>query len=93
MTTVIGGDWIGPYSDAADGVPTTRTPAAAADMNVESPLPVAQRSLAELVSENPMAAAVLQGFGLDGCCRADRTVEEAARERGVPIDEVVGALP
>jgi regulator of cell morphogenesis and NO signaling len=52
----------------------------------------AQRSLADLVSEDARAATVFEQFGLDYCCQGCRSVEEAAADRGAPIAEVLAAL-
>jgi regulator of cell morphogenesis and NO signaling len=51
-----------------------------------------RRSLATLVQEVPRAAAIFERFGLDFCCGGQRTLEDAARARHVPLDEVVKAL-
>jgi regulator of cell morphogenesis and NO signaling len=51
-----------------------------------------QRSLGDVVSENARAATVLERFGLDYCCNGHQTLEDAAADRGVPLNEVVGAL-
>jgi regulator of cell morphogenesis and NO signaling len=60
------------------------------EVNPSSSFP--QRSLGELVTENTRAAAVFERFGLDYCCHGHQTLEDAAREQGVPIDQVVAAL-
>jgi regulator of cell morphogenesis and NO signaling len=52
----------------------------------------AQRSLADIVSEDARAAAVFENFGLDFCCLGRRTVEEAAAAHGAPVTEVLAAL-
>jgi regulator of cell morphogenesis and NO signaling len=53
---------------------------------------LAGRELGTLVSDNARIAPVLERFGLDYCCNGHQTLEEAARERRVPIDEVLQAI-
>lgn len=50
------------------------------------------RTLAELVTAHPGSAAVLDRLGLDYCCGGNRSVADAARHKGMPIDDVVAAL-
>ena len=40
----------------------------------------------------PDAAAVLNRFGIDTCCGGTLPLDEAAREAGVPVAELLGAL-
>jgi regulator of cell morphogenesis and NO signaling len=54
--------------------------------------PVAQQSLAELIAEDARAALVFEAFGLHYCCGGSQTVEDAARDVGVPLAPLVGAL-
>jgi regulator of cell morphogenesis and NO signaling len=49
-------------------------------------------SLAELVVEEPSRSRVFERFGLDYCCGGGHTLEEACRERGVPVEDVLLAL-
>ena len=51
---------------------------------------VTNRTLAEIVTENPAAARVFDGFGLDYCCQGDRTLAVACDAAGIAAD-VVGA--
>ncbi len=60
--------------------------------NFEAPLPLVDRRLADVVSEDARAATVLDRFGLDYCCHGEQTLAESARQRDVPLSEVVGAL-
>jgi len=55
-------------------------------------LGLADQLLADVVSANPRAASVLDRYGLNYCCHGDRTVTDAARRAGVPIDDVVAAI-
>jgi regulator of cell morphogenesis and NO signaling len=49
-------------------------------------------SLAQLVVEEPSRSRVFERFGLDYCCGGGHTLEEACRDRGVPVDDVLAAL-
>ena len=49
-------------------------------------------SLADLVVEEPSRSRVLEQYGLDYCCGGGHTLEEACRERGVPVEDVRAAL-
>jgi regulator of cell morphogenesis and NO signaling len=51
-----------------------------------------QLSLGDLVTENPAAARVLEGFGLDYCCHGDRTVDAACEAMGLDFDAVAAEL-
>jgi regulator of cell morphogenesis and NO signaling len=49
-------------------------------------------TLAEIVIENPAAARVLDGFGLDYCCQGDRTLAVACLDAGLAPDVVTAKL-
>src|SRR5262245_6484312 len=49
-------------------------------------------TLAELVTADLGAAAVLDRPGLDYCCGGHRSLADVARDAGTPVDEVVAAL-
>ena len=51
-----------------------------------------QQNLAELVSDSPARAAVLDRVGLDFCCHGNRSLFEACAEAGLDPDEVTAAL-
>jgi regulator of cell morphogenesis and NO signaling len=51
-----------------------------------------QHTLAEIVTENPAAARVFDGFGLDYCCHGDRTLAVACADAGIAPDVVAGKL-
>ncbi|HUL74923.1 MAG TPA: iron-sulfur cluster repair di-iron protein [Vicinamibacterales bacterium] len=53
---------------------------------------LAQRTLSDIVNDDLRAASVFERFGLDYCCHGRRTLDEAARDRGLPPDDVVRAL-
>jgi regulator of cell morphogenesis and NO signaling len=44
------------------------------------------------VTENPAAARVFDGFGLDYCCHGDRTLAVACADAGIAPDVVAGKL-
>ena len=49
-------------------------------------------TLAEIVTENPAAARVLDGFGLDYCCHGHRTLAVACAEAGIASAVVTAKL-
>ena len=49
-------------------------------------------TLGDLVIANPSAARVFEGFGLDYCCRGDRSLADACEEAGVDVEAVTAAL-
>lgn len=51
-----------------------------------------QRTLAELVAENPARAVVLDRMGLDFCCHGNRSLTEACAASGLDPDDVTVAL-
>src|SRR6185312_11704942 len=51
-----------------------------------------QRTLAELVAENPARAVVLDRIGLDFCCHGNRSLSEACVSAGLDPEEVSAAL-
>jgi len=53
---------------------------------------VNHNTLAEIVTENPAAARVLEGFGLDYCCHGHRTLAVACAESGIAPDVVTAKL-
>lgn len=55
-------------------------------------LPFAERSLGDIVKQDPRAAVVLERFGLDYCCGGHRTLQEAASERELGVAPIVEAL-
>jgi len=50
------------------------------------------RTLADVVTEEPGAARVLEGFGLDYCCGGRRTLADACGREGVDPNRVLDAL-
>lgn len=50
------------------------------------------QTLADIVTTNPAAARVLEGFGLDYCCHGKRTLGDACTEAAVDISAVSGRL-
>ena len=55
-------------------------------------LPFAERSLGDIVKQDPRAAVVLERFGLDYCCGGHRTLQKASAERDLDVASVVDAL-
>jgi regulator of cell morphogenesis and NO signaling len=51
-----------------------------------------EKTVRELVLENPTASPVLENFGIDYCCGGDRPLEEACRKANVSIAKVLHAL-
>ena len=60
--------------------------------NPASPLPFAERTLGDIVKNDPRAAAVLERFGLDYCCGGGRTLGAAAAARKLELSQAVEAL-
>lgn len=48
-----------------------------------------QRSVGELVAEQPNRAVVLERFGIDYCCGGNRSLSEACCERGIDPNQVL----
>ena len=46
------------------------------------------RTIRDIVAEDYRTAAVFQRYGLDFCCKGNRTVEQACVDAGVPADDV-----
>ena len=55
-------------------------------------LPFAERTLGDIVKDDPRAAAVLDRVGLDYCCGGGRTLREAASARHLDLTPTVAAL-
>ena len=55
-------------------------------------LPLTDRTLGEIVSDDSRAAVVLERFGLDYCCGGHRTLAEATAGSRVPLAPIVDAL-
>ncbi len=53
---------------------------------------LSQRTLGELVAENPARAVVLDQMGLDFCCHGNRSLIDACSEAGLDADEIAAAL-
>lgn len=53
---------------------------------------VADRTLGDLVTEDPGRTRVLERFGLDYCCGGQRTLHQACTEAGVDPTDVTAAL-
>jgi regulator of cell morphogenesis and NO signaling len=51
-----------------------------------------EKSLRELVVENPATTRVLEKLGIDYCCAGKRSLEEACRDANLNIDEVLESL-
>jgi iron-sulfur cluster repair di-iron protein len=60
--------------------------------NPTAPLPFADRTLGDIVKQDPRAAAVLERFGLDYCCGGGRTLQEATATRRLDLGATVEAL-
>ncbi|HSN29239.1 MAG TPA: DUF542 domain-containing protein [Kofleriaceae bacterium] len=50
------------------------------------------RTVAEIVLDHSECGMVFQRHRIDFCCRGERTVETAASERGVALDQLMGEL-
>ena len=54
--------------------------------------PTPQTTVREIVAEDFRTAAVFDRFGIDFCCGGNRPLGEVCQERGVALNEVLGAL-
>ena len=52
----------------------------------------AAKAMREIVAGMPSSTAVLEELGLDYCCGGDRSLEDACRQRGLSVEEVVGMI-
>ena len=50
------------------------------------------RTVGEIVAENPSQARVFQSFGIDFCCQGGRTLREACTLKGIGLESVVEQL-
>ncbi len=57
-------------------------------MNILSP----ERTVGQIVVDNPLSARVLERFGIDYCCGGKTPLSEACRRRGLDMTEVVRVL-
>ena len=57
---------------------------------VGTPLP--DRTVGEIVAENPSQARVFQAFGIDFCCQGGRTLREACTLKGIGLESVIEQL-
>ena len=49
-------------------------------------------TLGEIVTSDFRAAAILERYGLDFCCRGNRTVEQSCRDAGIPTEDLLEQL-
>jgi regulator of cell morphogenesis and NO signaling len=54
--------------------------------------PMSDRTVGELVAEQPGRSRVFQDLGLDFCCQGSRTLREACERKGIRLEEVVERL-
>ena len=54
--------------------------------------PLPDRTVGEIVAENPSQARVFQAFGIDFCCQGGRTLREACTLKGVGLESVIEQL-
>jgi regulator of cell morphogenesis and NO signaling len=54
--------------------------------------PGAERTVGELVAENPARSRVFQQHQIDFCCQGGRTLSEACRQKGLSVEAIVGQL-
>jgi regulator of cell morphogenesis and NO signaling len=53
---------------------------------------IVEKTLAEIVTSNHLAAAVFEKYGLDFCCKGKRSLESACTDNGVVVGDVVKEL-
>src|SRR5436309_293461 len=54
--------------------------------------PTSEKTVRELAIENPAATRVFERLQIDYCCGGNRTLEDACRVAGVPLDSVLDSL-
>jgi len=52
----------------------------------------AEKTVRELVLENPAATRVFEKLGIDYCCGGNKSLEEACRTANLPMDEVLDSI-
>ena len=52
----------------------------------------AEKTVRELVLENPAATRVFEKLGIDYCCGGNKSLEEACRTANLPMDDVLDSL-
>lgn len=50
------------------------------------------KTVRELAGKHPQCRQVFERFGVDSCCGGGRSLREAAADKGVPIEELLGVL-
>ena len=50
------------------------------------------KSLAQIVNDNHKAASVFEKYNLDFCCKGKRSLEEACREKSLPVEKLLSEL-
>ncbi len=53
---------------------------------------ITEKTVRDLALENPAATRTFERLGIDYCCGGNRTLDEACRAAGVPVDRVLGLL-
>lgn len=53
---------------------------------------IATQTVREIALERPASVRVFEKFGIDYCCGGHRPLESACAEKGVPLENVLGAL-
>lgn len=53
---------------------------------------IKSKSLAQIVTSNHQAAAVLEKYNLDFCCKGNRSLEQACMEKELPVDQIANEL-
>lgn len=53
---------------------------------------MSDRTVGEIVAENPSQARVFQAFGIDFCCQGGRTLREACTLKGIGLESVIEQL-
>jgi regulator of cell morphogenesis and NO signaling len=54
--------------------------------------PMPDRTVGEIVAENPSQARVFQAYGIDFCCQGGRTLREACTLKGIGLESVIEQL-
>ncbi|MCL8007707.1 iron-sulfur cluster repair di-iron protein [Gelidibacter japonicus] len=52
----------------------------------------AQKQIGQFVADDFRTAAVFSNYGIDFCCKGDRTVEEVCKKNNIEVEELLGKL-
>ena len=60
--------------------------------NVKESCDYSNKTVAQLVSENPLRATIFEEYQIDFCCGGKNTLEEVCRKKGLPLEQIIDRL-